>query len=108
LIFSTKIKGTAEGLEIDIRLIGSASSTSADPGIERILVDLNAPGTSSDDLIRLRQSFPAPCQIVAFGSHVDIPRLRSARYAGCDRVLPRSSFVDKLIALINPDVPLPD
>ncbi len=107
LIFQAKIKGTAEGLGINIRLVGAGGSVQAEQGVERILIDLNAPGTQSNDLIRLRQAFPAPCQIVAFGSHVDVPRLRSAREAGCDLVLPRSSFVEELVALVNPEVPLP-
>lgn len=107
LIFQAKIKGTAEALGIGIRLVGSGGSLPADQNVERLLVDLNAPGTLPDDLFQLRHSFPAPCQMVAFGSHVDVPRLRVARDAGCDLVLPRSSFVEKLVSLVNPDVPLP-
>jgi hypothetical protein len=34
--------------------------------------------------------------VVAYGSHVDTERLRAARSAGCDPVLPRSKFVEEL------------
>jgi hypothetical protein len=33
---------------------------------------------------------------VAYGSHVDTESLRAARAAGCDRVLPRSKFIEEL------------
>ena len=38
---------------------------------------------------------PLP-KVIAYGSHVDADRLRAARTAGCDLVLPRSAFVDRL------------
>lgn len=34
--------------------------------------------------------------VTAYGSHVDVERLKAARSAGCDRVLPRSAFVERL------------
>lgn len=38
---------------------------------------------------------PRP-RLVTFGSHVDVQRLKSARAAGCDLVLPRSAFFEDL------------
>ncbi len=35
-------------------------------------------------------------RVIGFGSHVDAERLRLARDAGCDLVLPRSAFFTKL------------
>jgi hypothetical protein len=35
-------------------------------------------------------------RVVGYGSHVDAARLRAARQAGCDEVLPRSAFFDGL------------
>jgi DNA-binding NarL/FixJ family response regulator len=47
-------------------------------------------------LAELRAACPAMPRTVAFGSHVDADRLKAARAAGCDRVLPRSRFVEEL------------
>ena len=47
-------------------------------------------------LAALKEACPAMPSVVAFGSHVDAERLRAARAAGCDRVLPRSKFVEEL------------
>lgn len=47
-------------------------------------------------LAELRAACPTMPRTVAFGSHVDAERLRAARAAGCDRVLPRSKFVEEL------------
>lgn len=38
----------------------------------------------------------AGCRVVGYGSHVDAARLRAARQAGSDEVLPRSAFFDGL------------
>jgi len=50
--------------------------------------------------------------IVAFGSHVDTEALKAAREAGCDHVMARSGFVQKLPRLvaegINPAPAYPD
>ena len=47
-------------------------------------------------LAELKAACPATPRTIAFGSHVDAERLRAARAAGCDRVLPRSKFVAEL------------
>lgn len=39
--------------------------------------------------------------ILAFGRHTKAQHLRSARDAGCDRVVPRSTFVEELPQLIE-------
>ena len=35
-------------------------------------------------------------RVVGYGSHVDAARLKAARKAGCDEVLPRSAFFEGL------------
>jgi len=50
---------------------------------------------------RLMSQSPPP-RIIAYGSHVDVATLKRAREAGCDRVMPRSQFVEELpTALIS-------
>lgn len=43
------------------------------------------------------QTSPRP-RVIAYGSHVEIETLRAAREAGCDLVLPRSAFAERLEA----------
>jgi DNA-binding NarL/FixJ family response regulator len=107
LIFATKIRGTAETLGIPIRSSASGEDLAPDAAVRRVLIDLNAAGTSRTDLTALRQSFPAPCELIAFGSHVDVARLKEAREVGCDLVLPRSAFVERLSSLLNTSAALP-
>ena len=47
-------------------------------------------------LVALKETCAVMPRVVAFGSHVDAERLKAARAAGCDRVLPRSKFVEEL------------
>ena len=35
-------------------------------------------------------------RVIGYGSHVDAARLKAARKAGCDEVLPRSAFFEDL------------
>ena len=43
----------------------------------------------------------AGARVICYGSHVDAPRLKAARQAGCDEVLPRSAFFDELGAKLQ-------
>jgi CheY-like chemotaxis protein len=62
-----------------------------------VILDLHNPGLDVPALLDgLRAVCEAVPPVVAYGSHVDAARLRAARQAGCDRVLPRSAFVEGL------------
>lgn len=61
-----------------------------------VLADLHNATLDSNHLVEaVRKLQPRP-RVVAFGSHVDVQRLKSARSAGCDLVLPRSAFFEDL------------
>ena len=63
-----------------------------------LLLDLHNPGLALEELLA---SLPRPRPlVVAYGSHVDAARLKAARDAGCDLVLPRSKFVEELPAAL--------
>ncbi|MBY0229646.1 MAG: hypothetical protein K2W96_10240, partial [Gemmataceae bacterium] len=54
-----------------------------------VLLDLHEAGLDVPKLLaELREACPAMPRVIAFGSHVDAERLRAARAAGCDLVLP--------------------
>jgi DNA-binding response OmpR family regulator len=59
------------------------------------LLDLHNPGLDIATLVgELRTA--GVKKIIGYGSHVDTTRLKAARLAGCDEVLPRSAFFDGL------------
>ncbi|CAN5491732.1 hypothetical protein BH11PLA2_BH11PLA2_22390 [soil metagenome] len=95
LIFTSKIIATARAHGLTVKSVRSieallaAANEDANAGI---LLDLHH---SNYDLATLVQSLPGR-NITAYGSHVDVERLKAARAAGCTRVLPRSAFVEKL------------
>lgn len=100
LIFTTKIRGTAAELGVATTLVANGSGAMPPSAPALVLIDLSAPGTSEEDLRRLREAYPGPVRLVAFGSHVEVDRLREARAAGCDLVLPRSEFSRQLPILL--------
>jgi len=99
LMFISRIRGTAQDLGLDVK-----SARSADLLLEMakrqrpacVLVDLANPGLAIEDLVRRLRGEGPPPFVVAYGSHVDTATLRRAREAGCDRVMPRSQFVEEL------------
>ncbi|SRR5260370_42164109 len=99
LLFTSRITGTARGLGLTIKPFRSqadlvALASKQPPSC--VLIDLANPGLAIADLVRnLRPAGKTP-YLVAFGSHVDAATLNAARQAGCDRVLPRSKFVEEL------------
>jgi DNA-binding response OmpR family regulator len=58
------------------------------------LIDLHNPGLAIETVVPVLRA--AGVRVVGFGSHVDVTRLKAARAAGCDEVLPRSAFFDGL------------
>lgn len=101
LIDASRITATARALGLDVRQLKStdallAAAEANVPGA--VLVDLHNPGLDVASLVEaMRKVSPRP-SVIGFGSHVDAARLKSARQAGCDRVLPRSQFFEELEA----------
>ena len=100
LMFTSRVTGTARDLGVTVR---PARSVEALEGLARqampacVILDLANPTLKVADLLAwLREHSSAMPVIVAYGSHVDTATLRAAREAGCDLVLPRSKFVEKL------------
>lgn len=64
-----------------------------------LLLDLHQPGLDLPAFLQqVRERCPTMPRVVAFGSHVEAALLRAARQAGCDLVLPRSAFFERLEA----------
>lgn len=104
LIFSTKITSTARSLKIEPYVCLAAKQV---PGRMRddttlVLIDLASCSDVDGAAIReLRAAVRRDVPLVAFGSHVEVERLREAREAGCDVVLTRSVFTERLVDLLS-------
>src|SRR5262245_10146833 len=99
LIFTSRIAGTGRDLGLELRSVKTIPALLEQARKQPpACVSLNlwrAGAWIADRLTQLRQIAPA-ARIVAYGSHVDAATLKSARAAGCDPVLARSQFVERL------------
>jgi DNA-binding NarL/FixJ family response regulator len=59
-----------------------------------VILDLHHPDLDVGALVPTLHAGGA--KVVGYGSHVDAARLKAARQAGCDEVLPRSAFFEDL------------
>ncbi len=100
LLFASRIAGQARALALSLK-----SARTLDRFFDLAhrempscaILDLSFPGLDLASLFqRLSETTTTMPRVVAYGSHVDVERLRSARAAGCDPVLPRSKFIDDL------------
>jgi hypothetical protein len=95
LIFTSKITATAHahGLVIrTARTIDSLVRLAEELKPAAIILELDH---SDFDIAATLVKLPKT-RIIAYGSHVDVERLKTARKAGCDLVMPRSQFVESL------------
>ena len=99
LLFRSRITGTADALGLTVHTVRTADELLRQAETLRpacVLLDLHNPSLDVAAVVgRLKEQRPAP-RVIAYGSHVEAATLRRAREAGCDRVLPRSQFVEEL------------
>ena len=102
LIFASKVTGTARaaGMTVAVaRNLPRFAELLAEAAPTGVLLDLHHDGLDLPALLELLHGrCPVPPRVTAFGAHVDAARLKAAREAGCDLVLPRSQFVKLLEA----------
>jgi FixJ family two-component response regulator len=60
------------------------------------IVDLQCPGLDIAGLVAELSCDGKKIRLVAYGSHVDTARLRTARQSGYDEVMPRSEFFESM------------
>jgi DNA-binding NarL/FixJ family response regulator len=105
LFFLAKIQETAKALDITILTVDPrhAVAAIADAQPQAIILDLNHRSLPAVDCIRTLKANPAtrPIRIVAFVSHVQEELITAARAAGCDSVLARSAFTQRLPNLLR-------
>lgn len=100
LLFVSKVQGVARALGLEVRAVRTPAALvelarQEAPG--GVLIDLHNPGLDVAALLGgLAEASGRRPRVVAYGSHVEAATLHAARQAGCDVVLPRSAFVDRL------------
>ncbi len=102
LIFTSRITGTARALGLTMATANSLDILRVRVRAQApacVIIDLHHPGLDVAELLAFLHETCSPMpRVVGYGSHVDAARLKAAREAGCDLVLPRSAFVEQLPA----------
>ena len=106
MFFASKIRGTAESLGVPVTMIRSASAAekaleSGTPSL--IIIDLNSERLDPLGMIRVIKSTDSMkfVPIVGFLSHVQVDLKLKAEEAGCDRVMARSQFTQRLPEILK-------
>jgi len=76
-------------------------AASRDQAIRLYLLDLQLPQLPLETLVSELRAAQPLAQIVAFGPHVQSERLKAARASGCDQVLTRGQFFERLEELVG-------
>ena len=102
LFFQMKLAETAKqlGVEVKVAANGEALMGLLASAPKLVIVDLNARNQPIDAIEKLRQTHKDVC-VVGFLSHVQTELAAQAKAAGCDEVLPRSSFTQNLAAILS-------
>jgi len=103
IFFQVKVAETAKHLGIEFKV---ATTTDAllgllEPRPQLVIVDLNARNQPIDAIVKLRAA-SKDIRVVAFLSHVQRELAEQARIAGCNEVMPRSSFTQNLAEILSP------
>jgi CheY-like chemotaxis protein len=102
LFFQMKLAETAKQLGVEVRVAANGEALmglmSSEPKL--IIVDLNARNQPIAAIEKLRQT-RKDVRVVGFLSHVQKELAAQAQAAGCDEVLPRSSFTQNLAAILS-------
>ena len=100
LMFTVRIQDAANHAGVGVMFLNSAEDAlqRAKEGVGLIIIDLN--GSSFDPLetvARLKSDDETSgVEVVGYVSHVQTELIQAARKAGCDTVMARSAFVQKL------------
>lgn len=102
LFFQMKLAETAKqlGVEVKVAANGEALMKLVESAPKLVIVDLNARSQPLQAIEKLRQT-RKDIRVVGFLSHVQRELAAQAQAAGCDEVLPRSSFTQNLAAIIS-------
>ncbi|HET8924191.1 MAG TPA: response regulator [Candidatus Acidoferrum sp.] len=102
LFFQMKLAETAKqlGVELKVATNGDALMSLMESPPRLVIVDLNARSHPIQTIERLRLA-QKDLRVVGFLSHVQRDLAAQAQAAGCDEVMPRSSFTQNLSTILS-------
>src|SRR5260370_18854224 len=102
LFFQMKLAETAKQLGMEVKVATNGEGLMEFMATEQklVIVDLNARSQPLQAIEKLRQA-RKDVRVVGFLSHVQRELAAQAQAAGCDEVLPRSSFTQNLAAILS-------
>jgi DNA-binding NarL/FixJ family response regulator len=103
IFFQMKVAETAKHFGIEFKVAANADALLSllDPPPQLVIVDLNARNQPIEAIVKLRAA-AKDVRILAFLSHVQRELAQQAKTAGCDEVMPRSSFTQNLAEILSP------
>ena len=111
LMFLSRIREAARRLSLEVKAVRTADALleACRSGGRVVIVDLDSRRLRATETLLALRADPALKDVPAIGffSHVDVERGAAGREGGCDTVLPRSAFVQRLDALLAPFAPGP-
>jgi DNA-binding NarL/FixJ family response regulator len=99
LIDASRVTATARAADaafLQVRSVNALLQQARSDAPACVIVDLHFPELDVAELAHELGALDPKPQLIGYGSHVDAARLRAARQAGCDLVMPRSQFFDLL------------
>ena len=102
LFFQMKVAETAKHLGLEFKVATNADALQGllEPAPKLVIVDLNARSQPLAAIERLRTT-QRNLRVVGFLSHVQRELAAQAQAAGCDEVMPRSTFTQNLAAILG-------
>ena len=110
LIFATKIRSTAEALQIESRparniemlqaRLDRVDDGKANDPVTGVMIDLEL-GDFAFDLVKLAAGHEAAPHVIAFGPHVMVEALAGAQRVGAHESMARGGFTQRLPELIT-------
>jgi DNA-binding NarL/FixJ family response regulator len=102
LFFQMKLAETAKQLGVEVKVAANGEAfmelMASEPKL--VIVDLNARSRPLQAIAKLRET-RKDVRVVGFLSHVQTGLAAQAQAAGCNEVLPRSSFTQNLAAILS-------
>ncbi len=103
-VFSSRVAGVAQSRQIELSVVSEAdqllTNTSANQ-VKLVLLDLTTSRCDPKQLVpQLRRLARPPKAVVAFGPHVNKAKLAAAEEAGCDQVLSRGEFNNRMTEVL--------
>ncbi len=98
LMFRSKLETALEGRVVVVATLEALREQLCEPTWTRMVVDLHCSSIDPIEAIRLLRTERPGLPVIAYGSHVDVARRQQAVAAGCQDVLARSEFVQRIAA----------